>query len=762
MNRKTCVRNALLNATACVALALAACASPTRSAEAPRDPNPGFLRQYAETNRFRNGRVNAVTITPDGSKVLFLRSGPRDRVQNLYEWDVANRVERVLLTADRLLGSAEETLTPEEKARRERARQTARGIASFELSKDGTRLLVPISGRLFVVALADGAITEIRPQAKDAPAPLDARFSPDASKVAFVRAGELWVTEIDSGAEQRLSPPAAPDLSHGDAEFVAQEEMGRSRGYWWSPDSAALVYQTTDTSKVESVYISDPLNPFVPAQSWKYPRAGTTNATVTLSAVAVPGGTPVPLEWDREMFPYLTGVKWDKQRSLFVTVQNRLQTEVRVLRFDPGTGRSTLLLSETDPAWVNLDQQMPHVSDDLPGYFWTTEGAGWTDLEWRMDPGNDRRLVVGGEINYRTLVKVDPRRRETLVVAGQDPTQAHLYSVEYREGDMVPTCLTCAWPGVHGATVSKDGSTLVLTTQPERGGVTTRVFQRAPGERGLGTPAGEIASAAERPPVEPRIEWTTVKGEAEWHAAVVRPSWFTPGRKLPVLCSVYTGPTAQTVQRFADRSSLEQWLADQGFIVVLIDNRGTPGRGRAWERLTHRNLIDLQLNDQTAVLRLLGERYPEMDMSHVGVYGWSFGGYYAAMAACRRPDAYKAACAGAPVTDWADYDTHYTERYMGLPNENTDGYRIGNVITWVKDLKSPLLLIHGSADDNVYFTHSLKLMEAALRQGVSEHIEFLPLAGQTHVVVEPEVVERMYTRMARFFQERLAAITPAP
>lgn len=738
-----------------IGLPFAACSTPARSHAPATDPNPGFLRRYAETNRFRSGRVNAVTVTPDGSKVLFLRSGPRDRVQDLYEWDVATATERVLLTAERLLGSGEESLTPEERARRERARQTARGIASFQLAKDGSCILVPLSGRLFLFGLGGESIAEIKPAAKDAGAPLDPRLSPDARKIAFVRGGELWVIDIKSGEERRVSPVAAANVTHGDAEFVAQEEMGRSQGYWWSPDSSSIVYQTTDTSKVEDVYISDPLNPFTPAQSWKYPRAGTTNAAVTLSVVSVTGGSPVALEWDRGAFEYLSGVKWEKQRSLLVTVQNRLQSELRVLRFDPATGQATLLLTENDPAWVNLDQQMPLVVDELPGYFWTTEGAGWTDLEWRMDPGNDRRLVVGGELNYRSLVKVDPRRRETLVIAGEDPTQAHLYSVEYREGDMASSCLTCEWPGLHHATVSKDGSTLVLTTQPERGGVTNRVFRRAAGERGLGSLVGEIASAADRPPMEPRVEWVTVKGEAEWHAAIVRPSWFTNGQRLPVVCSVYTGPTAQTVQRFAERSSLEQWLADHGFIVVMIDNRGTPGRGRAWERLTHRNLIDLQLADQTAALALIGQKYPELDLSRVGVYGWSFGGYYAAMAACRRSDVYKAACAGAPVTDWADYDTHYTERYLGLPGENVDGYRIGNVLTWVKDLKTPLLLIHGSADDNVYFTHSLKIMEAALRTGVSDRIEFLPLAGQTHVVVDPEVVERMYTRMAAFFGERL-------
>lgn len=745
---------------------LSACASAPRAVrvETPTaaDPTPGFLRQYAQTNRFRSGHPSGFAITPDGATVYYLRSGPRDRVQSLYAFDTASKSERVFLTAEGLLGAGEETLSAEEKARRERARQSARGIAMFELSKDGAKVLVPLSGRLFVVSSSDGGVRELKASVEGASAGLDPRFSPDGSKVAFVRDGDLWVAEVASGEERQITTGASGTLTHGDAEFVAQEEMGRSKGYWWSPDSKSIAYQTTDASMVEEVYIADPLRPFVKPQSWRYPRAGTNNAVVTLSVVSVEQGAAGgarALEWDREGFPYLATVKWEQQRWLYAVVQNRLQTENRLLRFDVGSGQSQLILTETDPAWVNLDQEMPALSDRMPGFLWTTEGAGWTDLEWRMEgpEASAKRLVVGGDLNFRSLVKVDPARRETLVLAGPDPTQTHLYSVEHRRGEVTPACLTCDWPGVHGAKVSEDGSTIVLTTRPQNGDQVSCVFRRQAGERGLGTPLADIRSDAEAALSKPRTEWTGVTSRegVSWHAAILRPSAFKKGQKFPVICSVYTGPTAQTVTRVNSQYALQQWVADHGFIVVSIDNRGTPGRGRDWERLTHGNLIDLQLNDQTAALNLLGEKYPELDLSRVGVYGWSFGGYYSAMAACRRPDVYKAACAGAPVTDWADYDTHYTERYLGLPKQNAEGYRVGNVMTWAKDLRVPLLLIHGTADDNVYFTHSLKLMDEAVRQGTSEWIDFMPLAGQTHMVVEPEVVERMYARMMAFFAEHL-------
>lgn len=757
---------------------LPACAKDRTHQHAPRvsppiatDPSPNFLRQYAETNRFRSGRPNSFAISPDGATVYFLRSGPRDRVQSLFAYDVKSATEREFLSAAKLLGTAEENLSPEEKARRERARQTARGIASFQLSKDGKSMLVPLSGRLHIVSTADATSRELKPSIDSAPPPLDPRFSPDATKIAFIRDGNLWTTDIATAVETKLTEGATETLTHADAEFVAQEEMGRSRGYWWSPDSKSIIYQTTDTSMVEEVFIADPLRPFAKPQSWRYPRAGKDNAVVTLSVVNIDGSNRHALDWDRKSFPYLATVKWEKQRGVYILVQNRLQTESRLIRFDPRNWESQLILTETDPAWVNIDQDMPAFSDDLPGFFWTTEGAGWPDLQWRMEGPNssNKRMVAGGELNLRSLVKVDASRRETLVLASAtandtgaiatEPTQTHLFSIEYREGETTPRCLTCEWPGAHGATVSEDGSTIVLTTTPENGPPTSRIFKRAASERGLGTLAGEITSNAEKPLSDPKVEWTTVgggKNDPLWHAAIVRPSNRPRSEKLPVICSVYTGPTSQTVTRTASSYALQQWIADHGFIVVSIDNRGTPGRGRDWERLTHGNLIDLQLNDQAEALKRLGAKYPELDLTRVGVYGWSFGGYYAAMAACRRPDVYKAACAGAPVTDWADYDTHYTERYLGLPSENKDGYRIGNVMTWVKDIHTPLLLIHGSADDNVYFTHSLKLMDEAVRSGTSNWIDFMPLAGQTHVVVDPEVVERMYARMMSFFAEHLA------
>jgi dipeptidyl-peptidase-4 len=239
----------------------------------------------------------------------------------------------------------------------------------------------------------------------------------------------------------------------------------------------------------------------------------------------------------------------------------------------------------------------------------------------------------------------------------------------------------------------------------------------------------------------------------------VRPADYRPGTAYPVIVSVYGGPHSQQVTQAGRNYLLEQWLADHGFMVVSIDGRGTPARGRAWERALKGNLIDSPLADQVEALHALGASHPELDLTRVGIYGWSFGGYFAAMATLRRPDVFRAGVAGAPVTDWRDYDTHYTERYMDLPDSNAEGYRAASTLTYADRLERPLLIAHGTADDNVFFLNSMKLCDALFRAG--KPFEFLPLTGFTHMVPDPLVTARLYQRIAEFLEDHVARAAPA-
>ena len=721
---------------------------PTRSQFAADRPesiaDPTFLQQYARTRRFRHGQPTAVKVVPDGSAVLFLRSGARSPVQDLYEFDTSTKTERVLLTAEQILQGAAEQLSAEERARRERMRLSARGIASYKLSEDGTKVLVALSGRLFVVRRSDGGMTELNTEGLGYP--LDARFSPDGRHVSCVCDGELQVIDLGPGRSRQLTSGAGAHVSHGLAEFVAQEEMGRFEGYWWSPDSKSIACQQTDTSAVETLHIADVAHPEHVPDAWPYPRAGRANASVRLGIIELQGGRTNWVSWDRRRYPYLATVRWKDRGPLTVLVQNREQTEELLLAVDPATGDTSPLLVERDQAWLNLDQQMPRWLSDGSAFLWTTERNGVWELELRSRDGRLIRRLAVPALRRGGLVAVDEEDRSVVVRAGEDPTQTHLYRVPLDASAAGPLPLSHE-PGNHGAVFSKNGAVYVHRSESLTRGTAWVLHRRD------GSVIGPLRSIAEEPPFVPNVELTTVGSTPTFHAALVRPRNFDPAVRYPVIVNVYAGPGGTVVGAARNSYLLDQWFADHGFIVVLIDGRGTPHRGRRWERAIKGNLINVPLKDQTAALQTLGRKYPELDLSRVGVYGWSFGGYFSAMAVMQRPDVYQVAVAGAPVADFQDYDTHYTERYLGLPEQNPEGYRRSSVLTYVKDLRRPLLIIHGTADDNVYLLHSLRLSDALLRAG-KDH-DFLALSGSTHMVPDPEVTVRLYERIAAFFQEHL-------
>jgi dipeptidyl-peptidase 4 len=732
-----------LGATVMVVAAGLTSASAPTTEPGPIAPADSILAQIAATGRFRLGRPNSITLTPDGKAVLFLRSGPRDVVQDLYEYDVPRKTERVLLTAAGILSGADEQLSIEERARRERQRQTARGIASFQLSRDGRRILVPLSGRLFVIERGSGAVRELKGEGGF---PIDPRFSPDASQVTCVRDHDLYVIDVASAKQRRLTEGGGGDLSNGEAEFVAQEEMDRDEGYWWSPDSRTLAYQHTDVTGVEVLRISDPAHPEKPPQIWPYPRPGKKNAVVTLGLMPATGGPTTWVTWDRERYPYLATVVWSENAPLTILVQNRTQTEEVLLAVDVATGATSPILTETDEAWLNLFGGMPKWFKDGRSFLWMTENHGATQLELRQRDGRLIRALTPAAPGLRPGVELDEAHAMVWMLGGNDPTETQLFQVSLdprRTGAVRVT----AEPGQHAATFSEDHSTFVHTASPLAG--TTRWFVRSRDGRAL----GELRSLAETPAIRPHLEFTTVGDSLKFNAVLVRPSDFDPTRRYPVIVSVYGGPHSQTVTKSSQGYLIQQWMADHGFIVVSIDGRGTPNRGRAWERAIKWDLIEVPLHDQVEALLALGRSYPELDLTRVGIYGWSFGGYFTALAVERRPAVFAAGVAGAPVTDWRDYDTHYTERYMGLLEQNLKGYDASSALTWAKDLVRPLLILHGTADDNVYFLHSLKLVDALFRAGKT--FEFVPLPGYTHIVADSIGVTQVNHRIIEHFERHL-------
>lgn len=704
-----------------------------------------FLRQYSETRRFMSGRPGKPRITPDEKTLLFLRTQPTSATQMLYAFDVATGATKELLTPDAILKGAEETLSVEEKARRERMRVSSRGFTTYELSEDGERILVSLSGKLYVVERSTGKVTEL----KSGPGVIDPHFSPDGKQIAYVRNNDVFRVDLASNKEQAVTKGGTEQKTHGLAEFVAQEEMHRFSGFWWSPDAKSIAYTESDTSSVEKLTIVDVMHPEQGGTVFPYPRPGKANAVVRLGITPVTGGKTVWVDWDAKAYPYLATVTWQKGGPLTVLVQNRTQTEEQLLAVEPATGKTRVLLTEKDAAWLNLDQDFPRWLEDGSGFLWYTERNDGPEVELRNPDGSLARTFVKPDAGFHGMARFIDKDRTLYFHGSTNPTESYLW--RSKDGGAPEKIATgTAAPAVElPVTISKQGGLMVVLSGTDA--AMPRFLVLKPD----GTRVGELPSVAAEPPFVPNTQLFQV-GKEGFQASVTRPRNAKPGAKLPVILYVYAGPTTTVVRHGMAENLLNQWLADQGFLIVKIDGRGTPLRTSTWERVVKYDFATITLDDQIAGLKALAEKVPELDLSRVGIYGWSFGGYMSALAALKRPDFFKAAVAGAPVVDWLDYDTHYTERYLGLPQEHPEAYEKSSLLTYARDESkpiAPLLLIHGTADDNVYFFHTLKLSHALFLAGKPH--ELLPLSGLTHMVPDPLVTQRQYERVLDYFRKHL-------
>lgn len=722
----------------------AVCSNATAAGQEPQLANTRYLRDHAETRGFMLGRPGKTIPSPDGQAVLFLRAQARVPQLELYEFHCATSETKLLLTPAQVLKGAEEELSPEEKARRERMRVSVGGFTDFQLSKDGSRILVSLSGKIYVVSRATGAVSPLNTGSGSI---IDPKFSPDGRSVSYVLNHDVFVFDLESQTERRVTTGGTDKVRHGVAEFVAQEEMDRFSGYWWSPDSKFIAYEESDHEGVEVWHVADPAKPDgTPFPSY-YPRPGKDNVKVRLGVMPVGGGDTIWVQWDRKRFPYLASVTWEKHGPMTIAVQTRDQRELQLLEVDGASGRTRALLVEHDAAWVGVRQDVPRWLPDGKGFLWASEKASGWQLEWRKPSGELQKVLVDACAGFRSLSEVEEKSGAVFFTARPDPTQTHLFRVS---GDTAPVALTRE-PGIHSGSFGETGGVYVRTMSP------LNAMPRSFVHRADGSLIGELPSVAEEPPFVPNLELTMVGEGKGFHAALIRPQKFEKRKRYPVIVNVYGGPLPPTssgmVTASMNRWLLAQWLADQGFVVVSLDGRGTPGRDHDWVRAIGKRFGSVPLEDQVTGLQALGKKYRELDLKRVGIYGWSFGGYVSALGVLRRPDVFKAAVAGAPPTDWLDYDTHYTERYLGMPDADAEAYREGSLLTYADDLQRPLLLIHGTSDDNVYFRHTLKLADALFRAG--KEFDLLPLSSMTHMTPDPVVTERLYSRIASYFQQHL-------
>ncbi|MBM7788541.1 S9 family peptidase [Tenggerimyces flavus] len=661
-----------------------------------------LIEQIAKTRGLTLGHPKSFTISPDGARVVFLRSDSgTDSRASLRSYDVATGTERLVFTAS---ADADADLPPEERARRERARQSGGGVVNYATDADVRLAAFALGGTLWTADLVDGNGGNPLPAAEGV---VDPRPDPTGRHVAYVSHGALRVIGANGDGDRALLEPDGEEVTYGLAEHVAGESMDRYRGFWWSPDGQRLLVARVDTAPVQRWYIADPANPAKPPQVMAYPAAGTPNADVSLHLVDLTGAR-VEVGWDRAAFEYVVAVTWTGT-GLLVLVQSRDQRTVQVLAVDPATGQTDLVHEDHDDAWWELVGGAPAR---------TSSGA----LVWTRDADDTRRLVIDGELvtpiglHVREICSVDGET--VLFAASPEQPQTHLYTYSAADGVQQVS------EGVGVFTGQRAGGTTVVVERT-MDGVRTLVVRD-------GSPAAELVSHGAKPVLTPRAELLSV-GERGLPAMVFWPSWYERGSgKLPVLLSPYAGTGAQLVVAALSRHHLtSQWFAEHGFVVVTIDGRGTPGRSPSWEKSIYGDKISHAVTDQVDGLHAVAALYPDLDLDRVGVRGWSYGGTLAAAMVLRRPDVIHAAVAGAPVTDARLYDTHWQERYLGHPEQNPEAYDRSSVMPDAARLSRPLMLVHGLADDNVVAAHTLRLSSALLAAGKPH--EVLPLSGVTHM-----------------------------
>lgn len=695
-------------------------------------------------------------FSPDNKLITYLQSRDDDRKRyDLWAYDIQSQERSRLVNADDLL-EGEEVLSDEEKARRERMRIDASGIISYQWDDEGKALLFPLGGDIFTYDLEQKKAKQLT---KTEAFEFDAKFSPDGKKVSFIREQNIVVLDLASGQESQLTTDGQGPIKNGMAEFVAQEEMRRFTGYWWSPDSSKIAFIQFDESPVTEVKRSEIYADRIEVISQRYPYTGEKNVTLKLGILILGTKEPLWLDLGEETDFYLPRVQWGSDSSLLsYQWQSRNQQQLELRGVNPETGKTKVLAKEESKTWINLNDDLYFLEDGT--FLWASERSGFKHLYHVK--GKKLTPITQGEWQVHELESVD-EENGFVYFSGwvESPLERHLYRVSLsgesiEDPDLIKK--VSAKHGWHNVTFSDNGSHYFDSYSSVR----------QPTQVSLHKSDGELVEyllenkVEEGHPLHPYLEdWVgpafgSLRGrdDSRLYYRYYVPKTEMPEGGYPVIVYLYGGPhVGQQVRNAWSRQNLwQQYLLSKGYALFTLDNRGGPNRGKKFEDVIYKELAQNELQDQLTGINWFKQQ-SFTNSKRFGIHGHSYGGYMTLMSMFRLGNTYTCGVAGAPVTDFRLYDTHYTERYLTMPQDNEKGYESSSVFPYTRGLQGDLLIMHGMADDNVLFKNTTKLVRQLQDEG--KLFEFMAYPGEKHSISDENARLHMMKTISDFFDRKL-------
>ena len=702
--------------------------------------------------------VKTLKVSPDGERVTFLRGRDDNQFQqDLWEYNMKDKTTRRLVDSKKLVPNEE--LSLEEKARRERARTASlSGIISYSWSPDGKQLLVPIAGDLYLVDVASPDTARKVASGNV----LDPKISPKGRYVSFVRNQNLFVIDLKTGAERQLTTDGKGTVHNGEAEFIAQEEMDQTTGYYWAPDDSAIAYKRYDEAPVPVARRFEIFADRTEVIDQHYPAAGDPNVLVDLFIVSPDTGVSRKVDLGADKDIYLVRADWSADgKTLAYQRQTRDQKRLDLVAVDAASLAQRTLLTETSPTWVSIHNDLRFLKN-RPAFIWASERSGRNHLYLYDLNGKLINPISSGEWGVDNVLAVDEKAGKVYVSSNRDAViDKQTYALALNGSNANKPVRISKGDGWHEAAFAGNGKIFVDTysspTTPPQVSI-----RRADGAMVEWLQHNELNAnhpfAKYLPDLLP-TEFGTIKAHdgQTLHYSMIKPANFDATKKYPVFLFTYGGPHSQRVTRTWG-NYFDQYMAQQGFVVFRLDNRGSSRRERQFTDVIYNNLGKNEVEDQVTGIDWLAQQ-SFVDPKRVGVFGWSYGGFMTLRLLAAASDKIAMGVSVAPVTDWALYDTHYTEQFVGAtPKSDPDAYARSGVFAHLDGLKSPLLLIHGMADDNVLFTNSTRLIDELVKRNVQ--FDLMTYPGAKHGISGRTSQRHVYGLIEAFFKKNLGGTAP--